>query len=401
MGATASAADRFAARAVRSARALRFHRLLLRAGVATGSVFVWIGIYRYFYQQTANTGDAFTHAALLYALAQVTTVLLLPYAARLLSHGVRRSMIVGTSAIAIGFLALGAFGAVGSDVTLTLLFLAFAVLSGAYRAFYRMPHRIDAMPTGLVSAHTARKLVIMLAPAAAGVAMEYADMPLPAILGIAGGIAALSLIPLTRITETYERFAHGYQETFGVLAAREHRALLLHGISNGFEGAVYLFAWPIVIFLATDRSFLATGVALSTALVLALVLRYWGAPLVRPLSVPFVMVLAASAWMARMVASTPLGVVVVDTYAGAGASPRAGIDRAGFEQHADLGIYFDDYTIYKEMALALGRLVAALGVAAFAAQTALSFALVALFCAAAIASAIGVSTALTNGRTVY
>lgn len=379
---------------------MRFHRTLFRAGIALGTAFIWIGVYRYFYEISVDTTEAFTRTALLYALSQAVLILLIPFAAKQLAAGLRRSMIIGTSAATVAFLALGAFGGIGNDATLALLFVSFALLSAAYHAFYRMPHRIDTTPSGLMTLHTARKVVVMLAPLAAGIAVE-AGIPLPAVLGAAGGILALSLIPLSRVAESYDRYTVGYKETFGRLAAREHRALLLHGVCNGFEGAALLFAWPIVVFLIADRSFAVTGAVFTVSLFLAFVLQHFSKRIMHGLTLPIAMVLAGSVWVIRMVASSPIDIVAVDTYAAAGASPQGAIDRAAFEQHADGGTYFDDYTILKDLGLSFGRLIAALGVAAFASQSSLSFALVALFTAATIASVLGISTALRSGRTIF
>lgn len=394
------AGQMFQVRALASARALGFHRMLMRAGLALGGAFVWIGVYRYFYQLSADTAQAFARTAFLYALSQSVIILLVPFAAARFASGLRRSMLTGASAVAVGFLALGAFGSFGDDLTLALLFVAYALLSGAYAAFYRTPHvGVWAGSRGRVW-RALRELVVIAVPVAGGFAIE-AGVSLPAVLGVAGGIVALSLIPLTRMSETYERYAPSYKETFSALFAREHRALLLHGVCGGVQGTALLLAWPVVVFLITDRSFALTGLVLSASLVTAAVVRVLLRRYARPPSVPISMTLAGAAWIMRLVAATPVDIMVVDTYAHAGASPREGIDRASFEQRADGGAYFDDYTVLKEEALALGRLLAALGVALFALDASLSFAFVALFVAAAIASALSVSVSLRAGRSMF
>lgn len=395
-----AAAQMFQARASASARALRFHRTLLRAGLALGGAFVWIGMYRYFYQLSADTAQAFARTAFLYALSQSVAVLLVPFAAERFASGLRRSMLTGASAVALGLLALGAFGSFADDLTLALLFVAYALLSGAYAAFYRMPHAGEDGGRPARIWRWLRELIIVGTPAAGGFAIE-AGVPLPAVLGAAGGIIALSLVPLTRVSETYERYMPNYKETFSTLFAREHRALLLHGLCGGFQGTALLLAWPVVVFLITDRSFMLTGLVLSVSVVIAAIVRVVVRRYGRQPSIPVSMTLAGSVWILRLVAATPVDIIAVDTYAHAGASPREGIDRASFEQRADGGAYFDEYTVLKEEAAALGRLLAALGVAIFALNTSLSFAFVTLFVAAAIASVFSVSVSLRAGRSMF
>jgi hypothetical protein len=381
---------------------LQLHRTLLRAALGLAGAFFWIGVYRYFYQLSTDTAEAFARTAFLYALSQVVTILAVPWAAQHLSSGLRRIMARAVFAVSLGLLSLGVLGQFDNGILLPLVFIAYTLLFGLYAAMYRTPHTGGLLTKAGRVWRGLRELCVIAAPALGGYLMSR-GLTLPEVLGIGGAIAALSLAPLSRVAESYERYAHGYRETFGRLLDREHRALLLHGVCAGIEGTALLLAWPIVIFLITDRSFSLTGALLSVSLVTAAIVRVlwrrlvsWRAP-----SPPVSMALAGSPWILRLVAAAPIDIVVVDAYAHGGASPSEGIDRAAFEQHADGAAYFDEYTVLKEEALALGRLLAALGVAAFALDASLSFALVALFVAAGLASMFAVSVSLRVGRAMF
>lgn len=402
MGAPLRAAEVFEAQAARSASMLQLHRTLLRVALALAGAFFWIGVYRYFYQLSTDTAEAFARTALLYALSQVVIILAVPWAAGRLSAGLRRTMTRAVFALSLGLLLLGVFGQLDSRLLLPLVFIAYALLSGLYTALYRTPHTGGLLTKTGRAWRGLRELCVIAAPALGGYAISN-GLTLPEVLGIAGAVAALSLVPLSRMTESYERYARGYRETFGRLFDREHRALLLHGVCAGIEGTALLLAWPIVIFLVTDRSFLLTGALLSGSLLVAVVVRALWRRFIssRELSPPVSMVVAGSPWILRLVAAAPIDIVAIDVYAHTGASPKEGIDRPAFEQHADGAAYFDDYTVLKEEALALGRLLAAFGVAAFALDASLSFAFVALFVAAAIASALSVSVSLRAGRSMF
>src|SRR5438552_2952435 len=90
------------------ATALVAHRTLLRVAFGAAHIFAWLFIFQYFYAFLGDAQHALARAALLYALSQVITCLLTPYAASQIRHGARQSLRHGALCAALGFIVLAA-----------------------------------------------------------------------------------------------------------------------------------------------------------------------------------------------------------------------------------------------------------------------------------------------------
>jgi hypothetical protein len=114
--------------------------------------------------------------------------------------------------------------------------------------------------------------------------------------------------------------------------------------------------------------------------------RIFASPAVQR-STPVHVTMIMSGWVLRLVAGSPLGVVIADSYAYATHPARGTLtDPFSFEQAADSGSFIDEYTALKEIALAFGRIifVAALYVLALSTSAGVAFitALIIAACAA-------------------
>src|SRR5689334_15702717 len=88
--------------------ALGSHRFLLRAALAASSIFAWFFAFQFLYGVTGNLAQAFVRVIVLYELSQVVTLLLTPYSARQLVHGIKKRMIAGVCACILAFITLAA-----------------------------------------------------------------------------------------------------------------------------------------------------------------------------------------------------------------------------------------------------------------------------------------------------
>lgn len=350
-----------------SRRALEAHRLLLRSAFAFSHVFAWVLIFHYFYFTEGSYEAALSRSALLFALAQIVACLATPAAAPQLRRGVRRAMRQGTVLAAAAFALLGitlsgAFGGAGAGAALVL----FAAMMGLYRAAYRIPYTLEAEDGSSRRTAPPAEGLVALMPALGGLVVAGWASGLAWMLFGAAGAILLSLVPLAAVREFPERFSWGYRETFGHLMDRRHREIVSRSVVEGVGGAALLFFWPVAVFVLLEESYGLLGIVLSLAFVLALLLR----PLARiALPKPSRLtsaVLAVSPWVMRLGVATPLGVVLVDSYAYSSVPSRQGIDHPAFEQYSDGGHFLDEYTALKEMAIAIGKLTAAVfgGIAA-------------------------------------
>jgi hypothetical protein len=298
-------------------KSLSLHRLLMRFSSAATSAFLWVFIFEYFAVRT-TIGHALVSTALLYALSQTTTILLVPFALKRLRGGMRRALVYGTLLQAAAFVFLGALlgGIFPHGLT------AIALLFGAYRALYRVPYAVEyAALAGASTPGLFLEIALALVPLIAGMSLVVSAVPPAQLFFAAASLALLSLVPISFVPNVYEAFSWGYQETFAHLAAPENRRLLLSSVGKGLQGCALFFAWPLVLLFIFAGSLVGLGAAFSATLLFVLLFR---------------------------------------------ASNR----RVLVEDHADGGTFLDEYTALKEIGMGLGRILLCITIAiAIAAST--------------------------------
>ncbi|MEY4747089.1 MAG: hypothetical protein RLZZ416_138 [Candidatus Parcubacteria bacterium] len=365
------------------------HRFLFRLALGISHVFAWIFIFQYLYLVEGDLARALARVALLFALSHTTLVLATPLAARMLRHGVRRSIVLGVFLAASGFALLGvSFQGVAHVIYIPLAIVLFAILLGLYRAFYWIPYEIEAHDFAPRKRSSLKEIIIACAPAVGGLLIAAYPASAYAVLYAGAALMLLSLRAASSLPEAAERFPWSYRESFMHLMARENHVVVSRAIREGMIGAALMFFWPIAIFTMTNWSYGVVGVVLTITFLAAIFAR----ALVReamPTSKLINALLIISPWIMRVAVATPLGIVLVDSYFYTASPVRYGLDPFTFEQAADAGLFLDEYTALKEMGLAIGRITVAI-IGSFAALS-FSFpvALVLVFAAAALVAATG------------
>ena len=374
------------------------HRFLLRAGLAIGNVFGWIFVFEYFFLLSSSLGRALAGTLLMYALSQLITVVLTPLAAAHLSRGTRRMLVWAVVLAAGAFVILGAtLGGFFDETPVAWGIGAFAVFMGAYRALYFIPYSLNRADTEKARPQGRALFEVLLAliPAFAGATLVLeAYAPLRLLFG-AALFAGVSALPLFLIPDIHERFSFSYLETFRELFSPRNRRIFWTSFLEGVQGAALFLIWPLAVFLIVGWSYMLLGVIFTITLLLVMLFRilykkYLPSTGVR-YSPPVHVVLAMSGWIARLAAGTPLTVIIADSYAYAGHTPRGTLtDAFSFEQAADRGSFIDESTVLKELALAGGRIALVVIVGLCVLATPLVVAFGAAIVLAALAAGISV-----------
>src|SRR3989344_5968135 len=159
---------------------LHAHRFLLRSGLSIANAFVWIFVFQYYFIQTEKISLALIGTIAMYALSQVVTFILTPFAAAHLRRGVKHSIVYGVILAGIAYVYLGATLADTFNGNPAGWGIAvFALLQGAYRALYWVPYELRASTEN----HDRSRLPVMyevliaLMPAFAGVTMATVEFP--------------------------------------------------------------------------------------------------------------------------------------------------------------------------------------------------------------------------------
>lgn len=348
---------------MQSSTALRTHRFLTRLALAGATTFSWISVFQLLLLISGNLPDAIARTALLYALSQTINILLTPYAAVRLRHGVREGMILGCLWAAGAFTVLVAtYGGFLGNYMLGIVI--FAILLGAYRAYYRIPYAVENALSGSIPHPISEEIVLAVVPFCAALIVSYYSIAL--LLFLASACIALGMIPMPFIPDVPERFAWSYLQSFGELTAHEHRATLIHGIVGGVQSATLFLLWPIALFLIFGWSYLSIGFIFSLTILFVLIVRLFISRHEVHLSRGVRSVLAASSWIARISIVSAPAAAIVDTYLFALPHSSAHGEPLTRDPQSDNGHYIDEHTALKEMSNALGRILVCATVAAAA-----------------------------------
>ncbi len=343
------------ARGSASDRALLLHRMLMRFGLTVANLLALVSIAVTSIGLTRSVTAGVIATLLWYALAQLVVFILTPLSGRALRHGTRRGLVYGTLAAASACIFFASFYTTVLPLQATLAAMALYILGMAlHRALYWVPYS-----TTLPSAPSAIEMLIRACvPLVLGVVLSAFPSLLPLMFLFAGFCILISIVPLMRVSDTYEHFEWHYGETFEALFASAQHDLLKFSIIDGMQGLTLIVLWPLIIFIILRYSFLGLTIVLTvTALVTALI-RFTGSAVLRRLnrSTPLMATLVFSSWIIRLVPSAIPQFLLVDVYHHTIRAPqRASVDPLLMEQAADAAHYVDEYTALKEMGMALGR----------------------------------------------
>lgn len=350
--------------------ALYTHRIIANASTAAAGTFTVIFIYQLF------NDSLFATLLVFGAIYFGTGIFVMPAAQFLNRYGIRTLILASLPFLA--FCNVGLFliasGRIESEQGIWLAVFAFVAMAIIYRALYWIPYNTDM---SLLLDHSKRGTQVALLSNIADV--NVAVMPfwagvIVALFGfdwlflLATMLTLLSAIPLFWIENKHEHYSWGFRETLRVLFSSETRPLLLGYSATGIQDGIQIVLWPLIVFLLLDGEYIALGAITALTFFTILLIRYVTGHFFdkgRKSSVLTVgAILSASGWIMKMAVATPFSVFVVDTYHGVGRiMNHTAIDIFAFEQAADNGRFVDEYTVLKEMALAIGRTLALLIVA--------------------------------------
>lgn len=375
------------------------HRFLTRVALSSAHIFAWLFVFQYFFVVTNSLLQSLVAAALSYALAQTIAVLLTPFTARRLRHGIRGMLVNALLALSAAFavLAIAFSGELGS---IPVGIVVFAICMGLYRSLYWIPYELASKK---YSESKWSELLLALVPAIAGYAISHSAAAPLYVLAFASLVALVAIIPVYSFKNTHEGFSWKYRETFRHLFTKAHRLPLLQAICNGFEGATLLLLWPIAVFVLLDWSYFALGLVLSATYVCTIVARMFIHPVHKRMQTPILLsILTVSGWMLRGTVAAPISIVLVDTYyqSGSGISQR-GVDMLTSEQSADSNSYIDEFTALKDMGQGIGRILFCLLLFVLASFFSFASLALVLFGAAALVAVLSITISRTAAKHAF
>jgi YQGE family putative transporter len=324
-----------------------------------------------------------------FLISYVLYFIFLPWGAQILNQiGIRRSLRASVFLFSAYYAALF-FLKINLPFFITLA-LTFVVLG---RILFWMPFHTDfakftdktnrGKSLALLGATATFLGVIM--PIVSGFLIGHYGYNIVFILAIA--IYLCSFIPLLTLPSTHEKFSWTYAQTISQLFAKKNRKLILSNMAYGAENEVALIIWPIFIWQALSGNYLVVGI-LSSLIVFATIIMqlavgniidtwdkrkmmHWGS------------LLYAVGWLAKVFVLSSFQIFIVGTYHSfTQIFKDTPFDALNYEYMADQGHYVDEFTVLKELAIQIGKII----ILIFAIFVALNFGLNWTFALAALAS---------------
>lgn len=341
--------------------ALASNRLLAFAASSIVGVFLPIFLYEFF-----DLSIAFV--LLWYSIAIAFKLPFAVPAAQIFSRiGLVPSMIVGTLGIMVFywvFYLLDAGSLLHPYLLMGIGIFGLMIVS----SFYWSPFHIDFAQLSskqkrgrsVAKLYALQQVVEVLAPILAGWVIVQYGFKLNFFLGLL--LAATSLVPLIFLPPFRVKYEFSFLESFRQLFSKRFGFMTLSMMAYGAENIVGVVVWPIFLFIVFEGRYLEIGAFAAILVIIGCILelvvgkqtdRFSAARLLK-----FGSGMYALGWVWKGLVESVTGVLAASTFHNFGSIlRRTPMDTLMYEQAADSGHYIDEYTVLRELALDIGRVL--------------------------------------------
>ncbi|MBU1202837.1 MFS transporter [Patescibacteria group bacterium] len=203
-------------------------------------------------------------------------------------------------------------------------------------------------------------LFSIIAPVIGGFLMESWGFALLSFVSML--VCILSIIPFWFLPHTKENMSWTYWETIKYFFHPFNRRMVTAYMSDGAVGTINTVFWPLFIFSVLDDRYQSVGLITGGVLLLGVVLRLFIGNLLdkfhKVRMVRWGTFLNSSAWLIKVLAASTVQVFLVSIYHTLALIVlRTSLDTLVYEKAADRGHYIDEYTLIREMAMHLGKVI--------------------------------------------
>ncbi len=207
---------------------------------------------------------------------------------------------------------------------------------------------------------SAASLLSIAAPTIGGFVIESWSFTTLVIISVIFVLS--SIIPFLFLPPIKEEYTWTYLETFKYFFHPYNQRMEIAYMSKGLVDSIQAVFWPIFIFTILDEKFQAVGLITSGVLLVGMILRLFiGNLLDKFHKTKLVQIgagLNATAWLFKAAVATAFHVFLASTYHTLALIVlRTSVDTLVYEKAADRGHYADEYTMIKEMAINIGKVI--------------------------------------------
>lgn len=248
----------------------------------------------------------------------------------------------------------------------------YAALSAAslvvVRSFFWLPFQTDSAKFsnkknrgkqfGMIFA--ASSVLAIAAPIAGGFILDRFDFAVLSVISLI--ICVMSAIPLLFVPQIKEEISWSYMETIKYFFHPFNRRMVIAYMSDGAVGTVNGVFWPLFIFSIMNENFSDLGMLTGGILLVGVVLRLVVGNLLdkfkKTKMVRVGILLNSTAWIVKTLVVSAMQVFLSSIYHTlATIVLRTSLDTLVYEKAADRGHYIDEYTLIKEMAIHIGKVI--------------------------------------------
>lgn len=340
-------------------------RTIIMIGSGFLGLFLPIFIYNLFNQN-------FQYVILYYGLASLIYIITIAFGAQLLNKfGFRRAL---RASVFIGALFYAIFYFIDRENMVYLIPLSIIILT-LFRILYWIPYHTDFAKftdkknrgREISVLYATATTIGVLIPVIAGFIINKFSFDVLFIIAMI--LFLVSGIPYLTIPRTNEKYSWSYIETWKNYWMLTRKKVILAHIGNGAESFVGIVVWPIFIFQILDGNYLQVG-AISTFIIGVSVViqltvgKYVDKKIKKEEMLHWGSILYATGWIVKIFIDTAFQIFVAGLYHSiANVVMRTPFDTITYEIAADEGHYVDEFTVIKEIAINIGKILMAIVVA--------------------------------------
>jgi MFS family permease len=331
-------------------------------GAASALLGIFVPIFLY-----TTMGEQFVFVGGIYMVLSILYILLLAPGVKFMSRfGYRASLVLGACASVVVYTLL--FFMDKTNVwTLIWFFVAVLVI---YRIFHWVPYHVD-FSTFTKRGERGRNVSLTFAilaffgvagPLLAGYIVNNSGYS--ALFGVAVILLIMAAVSYSFVPNVQQTYEWGYWKTWKELFSRERRMTVLGLFANGLENTFTLIAWPIFLYEVLNGNVFGIGLVSSLVVGVTILLQVVAGFYIdkkqqnkkRALRVGST--LYALGWVFKMFVLSISQIFFVGLYHNvAKIFTKTPFDTLVYDMTAEQGRYIDEFTVLREMAIHLGRVV--------------------------------------------
>lgn len=198
-------------------------------------------------------------------------------------------------------------------------------------------------------------------PIVGGVVLSYLGYNLLFVMALS--IYLISLLPFSQLPKIEENFSWTYQKTWKNFFSKKTRSSIIAHAGDGAENIIGAIIWPIFLWQLLEGNYFQVGTISSFIILATIILQVLTGDLMDKLPnrrrwLRYGSIFYAGGWLLKALIGSAFQVFLFSTYHNMSrVFSRTSFDALNYDIAADQGHYVDEYTVLREMAMMMGKII--------------------------------------------